>query len=183
MTNATHLTEEEWARQEVGRLTAELEVERSARGALGDRLAALEKEMKRDQCERQRNLRVGAALTKSSASSTALLAKESASDREEEEEAEEEEDEAGDDAAPASPSAESGTKKKKKKKKKKEKVNADDNDEGETAELAGGASTLPAKSAVTKYLDGIFPYAGGASTLPAKSAVTKHLDGIFPYAK
>lgn len=70
MATKEHTSAEDWARQEVGRLTKELEVERTARNALEGRLAALETEMQRDEREWRRTLQIGAALSSSSSSST-----------------------------------------------------------------------------------------------------------------
>lgn len=68
MATKEHTSAEDWARQEVGRLTKELEVERTARNALEGRLAALETEMQRDEREWRRTLQIGAALSSSSSS-------------------------------------------------------------------------------------------------------------------
>jgi hypothetical protein len=62
VSNQTRLTVEQWAKNEMMRLTAELDEERAARGALETRLAVLEKEINRDEREWQRTLRIGAAL-------------------------------------------------------------------------------------------------------------------------
>ena len=66
MATKEHTSAEDWARQEVERLTKELEVERTARNALEGRLAALETEMQRDEREWRRTLQIGAALSSSS---------------------------------------------------------------------------------------------------------------------
>ena len=68
MATKEHTSAEDWARQEVERLTKELEVERTARNALEGRLAALETEMQRDEREWRRTLQIGAALSSSSSS-------------------------------------------------------------------------------------------------------------------
>jgi hypothetical protein len=131
VSNAAHESEEEWARQQVRRLTAELKSERSARGLLEDRLMVLENEMQRDQREWQRTLKVGAALS----SPSSLLQHTTAA--------------------------------------------------ADGAGIAGGSIGGPlASNAATKTKNGVgggeTTSGGAAAVLPANSAISKHIDGLFP---
>ena len=66
MAKKEHTSAEDWAHQEIERLTKELQEERTARNTFEARLAALETEMQRDEREWRRTLQIGAALSSSS---------------------------------------------------------------------------------------------------------------------
>lgn len=160
MSIKTHFTAELWAKNEVTRLTDELEEERAARCALETRLAVLEKEMDRDEREWHRTLRIGAALS-STASFAAAVDK--GGDRACGGESNLEEchgiSEAGGGSHEAGRCGES-PKSKSKSNKKKEKNGGGPPGALCTGGVEGGgytATDLPADSAVVPHLMGVFP--------------------------